>query len=241
MKTIKVLSWRFNTWVAVIVALGLSYGCSGAAPTALPTTVVTVAAPASPTTVVPSATSQPTLSASPTTTQEAGVKILPRLAGAPQPLEGAYETSPSLPLHLSFTVPTGWYGAQWENSGVVLGQGIDLVREDFVDGGIGLDILPMSMEEAVEAFQNIEGVDAGQPEMTELGGYPAVTFHPFAKEHVELENALGAAIDIGPDKAPGHVVFVEVEGTTAIVRIGVAHEEARSAIYQVLESFQFSP
>jgi hypothetical protein len=94
---------RVNTWVTLIAALGLTYGCGGAAPTTVPTAVATAAAP----------TSQNTVAPSPTTTHEAEIKILPRVSGPPKPLDAStYQTDPSFPLQVSFTVPAGWYGGQ---------------------------------------------------------------------------------------------------------------------------------
>lgn len=228
-KPLVAVIWRrCSTWAALIAVLGLTYGCAPA-PMAIQTAVVSTA------------TTQVTLTPSPATIQEAPVNILPRVYGPPKPLDpGTYQTDPSFPLPISFTVPAGWYGGQG-NTGFGIGQGLDTVRQDFRDGGLYLDVLAMPLEKAVEAFQNVEGMDAGQPQTTELAGYPGVVFYPIAQQQVLLEDALGIPIDILPNPDPDPVIFVDVEGTTVIFRTAAFNEEGRRAVDQVLESFQFSP
>lgn len=223
-----VICLRLSIWAGLIAVLGLNYGCAPA-----PTTV--------PTAVVSTPTIQITLTPSPATIQEAPVNILPRAYGPPKQLNpGTYQTDPSFPLLVSFTVPAGWYGGQGD-TGFGIGQGIDTVRQDFRDGGIYFDVLAMPLEKAVEAFQNVEEMDAGQPQSTELAGYPGVMFYPIAQRQVLLEDALGIPIDILPNPDPDPVIFLDVEGTTVIIRTGAYNEEGRRAVDQVLESFQFSP
>lgn len=186
--------------------------------------------PAAATTSQPSATATPSESPS-------GEKRVPVTGGAPVPLDpGTYLSPEGFTPAMSVSVPPGWYGGG-SNTGWGIGQGHDEVNQRFRDAGLGVDVIPLRFEDAVDAFQEVEGLDQVKPMSSDIDGHAAMTFRATATgEPVLLLESLGVPIDIS---GVGRQTFVDVDGTTILIRSEVIAPAAAPILDRVLASVRF--
>jgi hypothetical protein len=177
-----------------------------------------------------------TATASPLNTP--GEARLPTVAGPPQPLDpGTYLTPEGFAPPVSITVPVGWYGGAG-STGFFVGQGLDEVNQRFADVGLYLDVVQLDYDAAIAAFREIEGVVIqAEPETGTIGGHEATTFEASTEGGQALLDPIAPGIDL--TAAAYQQIFVDVGGTTVLIRTEVFNEAAQPALDGVLASIEF--
>jgi hypothetical protein len=168
----------------------------------------------------------------------AGGNALPTISGPPEPLEaGTYVTPAGFDPAITVTVPDGWYGGAL-SSGFTVGQGLDEVNERYAGGGIYVEVISAPFDEAVRAFENLAGlVQEGEPERAEIDGRSATTFFVHAEGDPVLFGEIAPGLDVIADT--GQVTFIDVQGTTLLVRTEVFDEGVQPALEEVISSLTF--
>jgi hypothetical protein len=209
-----------RTWLAMAVATGLVMaGCGedGDEPASSTTSSSTTSTTLDPSTPV----------------------ALESSAGAPPELRAGLVTSPEgSDVVVTFEVPAGWYGSGG-TEGFGIGKGLDEEIEDFADVGVFLHILDLSVDEAVQGFSQLEGLEAQAPEPATVDGRPGKSVEvAITADRVILE-PIGIRADI--PQGPAVVTFVDVDGQTVMISVQRWKSDAdRAEAVAVVDSFDFA-
>ena len=138
---------------------------------------------------------------------------------------------------ISITVPSGWYGGGSPRDFGV-GQGLDRVEQRFADAGMSVALIDMGYDEAVAAFGDLDGLTTDrEPTTQSIAGFDSTTFYVHAEGgHVVLDPiAPGADVTEGTTQ----VIFIDVDGTTIMIRAELHDEAGAGPLNDVIASIEF--
>lgn len=212
------MSYRLRSITELVVTAGLVLACAG---TPVGTGSLT------PASVDPSA---------PTTPSESpGAARIPTVAGPPRPLDaGAYLSPEGFEPVLTLTVPDGWFGGGG-SSGWGVGQGLNEVEQRYEDVGLEVALVPTPYEEAVAAFEEVDGlIRQGERSVGDFGGWKSTTFESHAAAEPVLIDEIAPGADIG--RFAYRQIFVDADGSTLFIRTELFDQAAKPELESVLDS-----
>ena len=163
---------------------------------------------------------------------------IPVVSGPPVALEpGTYLSPEGFAPVISITVPEGWFGSG-SAADFAAGQGLDEVNQRFADAGLYVNTIDMAYDAAAVAFGALDGVTVDQPPTTQaIGGHDSTTFYVHAEDGQVILDPIAPGVDV--NEATAQVMFIDVDGTTVMIRTELFDDSGAEPLDGVIASIEF--